>query len=794
MSEDKRISTQAGDPRAKNESVAGDSIHDQSKANENRSQVLGSTFPEEPEFLRIAAQQDIANGAVVIDRDAAQARAQASEARNAERRAADAADDAAKQATWEHYLILSLGTLIEEVTTSYLATLDRAKPLERIRDELLSATNAALIKRNEEFLGVNEKHRTYDVANALRYSVFQPMQRLAEVQVARVFLALRTVRRLAMDGLHQLPDFDLLGVYEPTGLNAGTYSTDTSIVKGFAKTMCPGAGRDMPLLVLDEIRELAQRAVPTNDPALIAVGNGVFDWEAQELRPYDTEQHVFVSKIRTDYVAQRPGEDPAGPAMKLPDGRVLTMDSWLHTLFEGLDDADDMVTLMWESMGAAFRPTHRWKKALFFHSPFGNSGKGSVLELVQNVYGENNPLLASMDLSAFGDRFGLVKLLKATLALGHENSVGQFNQNNGAFKAAVTHDPLSIERKGIDAQDYTWRGFTIQCMNSFARTEDKSGSFHRRQLWVPFPQSFEGREVPEIKEVFFHREDVKQYVLRRALMMRHTALSEPESCAKLKAEAALDNDPVVEFWHEHRDQFAWDLLPFAFLYDLYKAWGAKTGGGRKPLSQRTFVDRLLEATRKDPDWEYQDRRLQIRCGARMDAFEALVDEHELLDWAEPSHGVPVNQRSGITRPVGAALGKTNYRGLLRRDVPGGVAVATDRLGIVVDSSADAPAPGQAPADSVVPAEQSAAPASAAAAALAATPGATSTPAGSAPPAPGARSSTTGPPAGPECRAHGSEGPFPDQERPDVAPVASADQEAKGALRARLMAQLAALDD
>ena len=46
------------------------------------------------------------------------------------------------------------------------------------------------------------------------------------------------------------------------------------------------------------------------------------------------------------------------------------------------------------------------------------------------------------------------------------------------------------------------------------------------------------------------------------------------------------NDPVLAFWNGFRGQFKWDLLPFRFLYELYRAWHERYNPGGTGLSDR----------------------------------------------------------------------------------------------------------------------------------------------------------------------------------------------------------------
>lgn len=98
----------------------------------------------------------------------------------------------------------------------------------------------------------------------------------------------------------------------------------------------------------------------------------------------------------------------------------------------------------------------------------------------------------------------------------------------------------------------------------------QSGSFLRRVLIVPFRKSYEGVERKYFKNDYLARTDVLRYVLKCALEMPHTKLSNPTACRAAFHEYAEANKKVPGFWSEFEDQFKWQFVPSSFAYDLYK--------------------------------------------------------------------------------------------------------------------------------------------------------------------------------------------------------------------------------
>ena len=110
---------------------------------------------------------------------------------------------------------------------------------------------------------------------------------------------------------------------------------------------------------------------------------------------------------------------------------------------------------------------------------------------------------------------------------------------------------------------------------------------------------------------------------------------------------------------EFREEFVWDLLPFFFLYDLYRVWFTRVSPSGKLLSRHQFITDLFGIVQTDSMWHCSDKARTIRPGTKMAVSEPLVAKYELKDWYTPgSTGHNPAQQ-------GSPLLKKNFRGLLR---------------------------------------------------------------------------------------------------------------------------------
>jgi putative DNA primase/helicase len=502
-------------------------------------------------------------------------------------------------------------------------------------------------------------------------------------QVAQILLSLHHVIRIAPSAKDTDREYDLLAMYQATGPGRGTYTTSEDDIRTTARRYNTQLTLKEFAEVLAVLREDSPRRHQCSHRDLIAVNNGVFHYgreardiheggkafhfEPKSLVPFDPAL-VFLAKCHIDYV-----EDPDNPVIVHPvDGSVWDIESWIREL----SDEEGIPELLWEVIGAIIRPHVSWGKTAWFYSEQGNNGKGTLCSLMRNLCGPRSH--TSIPLSDFGKDFALEPLVRANAIIVDENDVGTFIDKAANLKAIVTNDVIQINRKYRMPIAYQFFGFMVQCLNEFPRVKDKSESFYRRQLFVPFNKSFTGMERKYIKDDYLQRREVLEYALWYVLNRAGAAdpgnyyqLSEPVATKDVLAEYKEANDPVRAFWEEFRERLVWDLVPFTFTYDLYKAWFADVSPSGSPVSNKQFITDLVAIVRPDPLWHCPDKNKKIRPGQMMATPETTIAEYELKKWMNPHYsGSDPKKKS---QPVLQA----NYRGLLRHTGPAAQVDADD---------------------------------------------------------------------------------------------------------------------
>lgn len=560
--------------------------------------------------------------------------------------------------------ITPLNQIVSQATVTYLEVIQDDPPTSGgvIEKRLLGLVNGLIQHQNLKARTATEK--------------LPLLRSLTNWQVAQILLHLHHIIRIAPNAKDTDREYDLLAMYQGRGPGRGTYTTSEDEIRTTARQYNTALTLKDFIEVLAVLREDSPRTHQCGHRDLIAVDNGVFHYGREDitvtlrgkpfhfqpktLHPFDPAM-VFLSKCHVSYVP-----DPENPKITNPE----TGHSWdVLTWIEELSEDAGMSELIWEILGAIIRPHVSWGKTAWFYSESGNNGKGTLCALMRNLCGPRAH--TSIPLADFGKDFALEPLVRASAIIVDENDVGTFIDKAANLKAIVTNDVIQINRKYRMPIAYQFFGFMVQCLNEFPRVKDKSESFYRRQLFLPFRKSFTGAERPEIKNDYLHREEVLQYVLWYVLHKAgaedpgcYYRLSEPVATKEVLAEYKEANDPVRGFWAEFREQLVWDLLPFPFLYDLYKAWFCLVSPSGSPVSRQQFVNDLTGIIAADTEWHCPDKARTYRPGSMMDDPEPLIREYNLTGWVDQHYaGGVIKDNHCRPDPL-----RPNYRGLLRTAV------------------------------------------------------------------------------------------------------------------------------
>ncbi|GEE02422.1 hypothetical protein nbrc107696_28680 [Gordonia spumicola] len=607
----------------------------------------------------------------------------------------------------------SFDTIVDVVTKRFLkpttdagrSMIDNMTPQD-LRDSLLGRINEAITAENGHITEKRTVHR----------GVYRGLDRLGFVQIAKLVAAQNRVVLVRTKTGGSLSTA-LLAFYDsdPRSETYGTYRSEPVEWAALINRYQEGVLRKEQEEVMSHLRLIAQPALRATNRDLIAANDCIVDYNGGHPKRIEfSPDYIFLSKlpIKWNPAAENPvitmpkactqghplwvcghnhpskavctrDHDDECPDVPECDDTCLEAQTWdIESWMRDLNDETDpgFSEVLWQVIGAVVRPYVSWNKCAWFVSEKGNNGKGTLLELMRNLVGLGN--YASIALADLGRDFMLTSLLTASAILVDENDVGLFIEKLANFKTIATNDVLSINVKYRDPIEFQFFGFMVQCVNEEPRTKDKSGSFYRRQLFMRFRKSFTGMERKYIKDEYLKRDDVLEYVLKRVLTAELTpTYYDIEQTATMVAdqnEYKVNNDPVRQWWLEFREEFVWDLLPYNFLYDHFKAWMERFNSASKPMGVTNFKRELLSLVDEEPGlWSYPDvgadgKQRRPKPGMCMSLPEPLIVEYDLTNWLNCK--APKNASISTRATLDASQFKTRYAGLERvNSAPGSVA-------------------------------------------------------------------------------------------------------------------------
>lgn len=352
-------------------------------------------------------------------------------------------------------------------------------------------------------------------------------------------------------------------------------------------------------------------------PGLLNVENGLLDWQTGELKPH-TPEHLSTIQLATAWDAE-------------------AYDERADRFFdEVLPDAETRA-IVEEFIGYCLWPDTRYQKTLMLTGEAGNNGKSTALGWIEATLGKVN--VSSISLQDLEQRFRPAELV-GKLANICADLPKEALKDAGMFKALVTGDAVTVERKHREPFTYRNRTKFAFSANEIPGTRDRSPAFFRRWIIVPFPGYFpEGSDqrdenLPEALQA----PRARSYLLRlaveglRRLRGRGYFLDTPAT-KEAMAEYRRDADHIVAFWEDQLEYVGGDdWVSQDQVYGDYKRWCERAGTSPMPanvLAKRLrSLDPRLTAARRGG----RERRRWAWIGLR------VIDSVVGRDSPEPDHG------------------------------------------------------------------------------------------------------------------------------------------------------------
>lgn len=505
---------------------------------------------------------------------------------------------------------------------------------------------------------INTRFRNENILQKLKGAyAYRPLKELSPDVIARCILK----RDLPHLGLlanavdeDNVRDTAMLVSYAEDGPNQGLYVGAESLIQQAAWEYNPNlVGREFDEIVA-RLRNAAPLLSPSSNGDIVALSNGLFDLREKELLPF-SPKIVLPSKCEARWDAN---------ATVAPSIDGWDVNTWIRDI---ADEDEEVEYLLWQVIAGIFRPDHAFDKAILLVSEEGSNGKGTFLELLRNLVGRNRA--ATVSLVDFERPFLPIQLVTSFAVLSDENTVGRYVEHSEKLKSWITHDWVLMDRKNRNAIQVKGRGLAVFCLNALPASKDRTESFYRRFLPVPFKRRYtDGDKNPLIKSDYLKRPEVLDYVAHKALSMPlFDEFDVPAASKELLGMIRVENDPVAQFAEENLPEFSWVFLPWKMVYAVYLKWMKCDHPTGRPVSAREFTRRMAKFVDSNPECGWSVPRgadgkqhvVRLEPYIKRAGDDRLVRRYGLQEWQQSNswnqipavsrglfHGLPSATRNG----------------------------------------------------------------------------------------------------------------------------------------------------
>lgn len=201
--------------------------------------------------------------------------------------------------------------------------------------------------------------------------------------------------------------------------------------------------------------------------------NGVLDLNTFQLLPHTIELYSTI-QIQASYN---------------PDAKCPVFDKVMDDMFLG---DKDLIAQVEEIIGYALTSDTKAQKAFIFDGD-GSNGKSTLIYVICLLIGLLN--VSTLSLKDFERPFARYELINKTLNIITESEMNGEAFNTQFFKAIVSGDYISAEKKHGDTVTFKPCVKILVATNKMFTTKDSSWGFLRRVMIIPFRKRFEGENV-----------------------------------------------------------------------------------------------------------------------------------------------------------------------------------------------------------------------------------------------------------------------------------------------------------
>lgn len=302
-------------------------------------------------------------------------------------------------------------------------------------------------------------------------------------------------------------------------------------------------------------------------PNYMALGNGIYDFQADELQDYNPEI-IIKNRVPVNYRA-----DAYDPTVDKTLNKICCQDPELRML---LEEVVGYLLLRRNELGKFFVLTGT-----------GSNGKSTFIDMLKNFLTPEN--YSSLALKEIDQRFKTAEVFGKLANLGDDIS-NQYIKETDVLKKLVTGETVTAERKGKDPFQFDSYAKLVFSANDMPRINDLSEGLKRRLVIVPFNAKFSDTDAdfdPYIKDKIKSHSSM-QYLLRIGIdglkrVLAANKFTKPNVVKQALAQYEVMNNPVLSFLEEGQKIENEPVKNVYLRYDLYCRQA-----NLKPVSQPVF--------------------------------------------------------------------------------------------------------------------------------------------------------------------------------------------------------------
>lgn len=429
--------------------------------------------------------------------------------------------------------------------------------------------------------------------------------------------------------LQSLADFKMIGatetesslyLYNPV---EGIYEERPHFIGRLVNAITPEAMQRDRTEVTNRISDALDISEITKKENLAVLKNGIYDIESHQLLPFSSK-YTFVTK--TDAVWDEDAtEEPAFGENN------WTLSKALETYFDG--QRDEIAAFFYACQNAIL--TNRPSRAfVYFYSKAGQTGKGTLTQLLINLVGKRNA--GSANLETLESRFGLASVYDKALIYGNENDEAMSKNGSNNLKNLATGDGITVDRKGISAITVSPTPLVVQSMNTEPDFAIYNGGIKARARIFVFEHSFvdEGDEDTLVKSEYINDPKLLKWLTHKVLSM-----DVPDRIPNFRASLAAVSESqsrafdVYDSWIDDRfEKLSGTEFPIKVLYLDFTAWRKEQGDDMSEKISRIKFSKELR-NHLGVDWCYDSKhgRAKVSDETVTDLMAYVADETHITD-------------------------------------------------------------------------------------------------------------------------------------------------------------------